>query len=87
MVDTDSRAHIEIDGRDFVLGDGRDLNEVTAQIEAAAASPPAFVHLSTGDQTVAVLIHSRSRVVITTGEPYPGHATPELWDSMPDWEL
>jgi hypothetical protein len=87
MVDTDARVHIEIDGRDFVLGDDRDLTEVMAHIEAAAASPPAFVHLSTGDQMVAVLIHSRSRVVITTGDASPGTATPEVWDSMPDWEL
>lgn len=87
MADTDERVHIEIDGRDFVLGDDRDLTEVMTQIEAAAASPPAFVHLSTGDQMVAVLIHSRSRVVITTDGAYSGQSMPELWDSMPDWEL
>lgn len=87
MVDTGSRAHIEIDGRDFILGDGRDLTEVMTQIEAAAASPPAFIYLSTGDQMVAVLIHSRSRVVVTTGGSYASEVTPEMWDSMPDWGL
>lgn len=87
MVDMDARTHIEIDGRDFVLGDDRDLTEVMGQIEAAAASPPAFVYLSMGDQMVAVLIHSRSRVVVSTDASLSGRAVPELWDSLPDWEL
>lgn len=87
MVDIGARTHIEIDGRDFVLGDDRDLAEVMGQIEAAAASPPAFVYLSAGDQMVAVLIHSRSRVVVTTDGSYSGRAEPELWDTLPDWEL
>ncbi|WP_144872403.1 hypothetical protein [Microbacterium sp. 1.5R] len=57
--------HIEIDGRDFVLSGERDLVHVMSQIEAAAASPPAFVDLSDGDDLVSVLIHSTSRVVVS----------------------
>ncbi|MFB4351887.1 hypothetical protein RAC69_01950 [Microbacterium sp. LS_15] len=57
--------HVEIDGRDFVLSGERDLVDVMSQIEAAAASPPAFVDLSDGDDLVSVLIHSTSRVVVS----------------------
>ncbi|MCM3780418.1 hypothetical protein [Microbacterium hydrocarbonoxydans] len=57
--------HVEIDGRDFILSGERDLVHVMSQIEAAAASPPAFVDLSDGDDLVSVLIHSTSRVVVS----------------------
>lgn len=86
MAATDSRVHIEIDGRGFVLGEDRDLSEVMRRIEAAAASPPAFVYLSTGEHMVAVLIHAGSRVVVMT-EASPAGLTAESWDNMPDWEL
>ncbi|WP_091227157.1 hypothetical protein [Microbacterium sp. 3J1] len=84
----DLRTHIEIDGRDFLLGGDRDLVDVMSQIEAAAASPPAFVHLSIGDEMVSVLIHSHTRVVISVEREHP--PTSPLDPPTPlisDWEM
>lgn len=82
------RTHIEVDGRDFLLGGDRDLVHVMAQIEAAAASPPAFVDLSDGDEMVSVLIHSHSRVVITVEHEHgqPDHLDPPS-PMIDDWEM
>lgn len=80
--------HVEVDGRDFVLRGDRDLVDVMSQIEAAAASPPAFVDLSDGEELVSVLIHAASRVVVSVERE--SHAA-ELLEppvfSMDDWDV
>ncbi|OAN41376.1 hypothetical protein [Microbacterium sp. H83] len=85
---TGIRTHVEVDGRDFLLGGDRDLVHVMSQIEAAAASPPAFVDLSDGDEMVSVLIHGTSRVVVSVERE---HRPPEPLDpptaSIDDWEM
>lgn len=82
------RTHIEVDGRDFLLGGGRDLVHVMSQIEAAAASPPAFVDLSDGDELVSVLIHANSRVVVSVerAEPHREDLDPPA-PMIDDWEM
>ncbi|MFB7250635.1 hypothetical protein [Microbacterium sp. NPDC056234] len=61
----ESSTHIVIDGQRFLLDRDRDLVDLMGQIEAAARSEPAFVHLSDGDELVSVLVSSRSRIIIT----------------------
>lgn len=80
--------HIEIDGRSFPLGTDQDLVAVMAQIEAAAADPPAFVTLVGDREAISVLIRPTTRVVIS--KVLAGHAEAEQppwgvpWD---DWEM
>lgn len=60
-------AHIEIDGRSFVLGRDQDLEKVLTQIEEAASSPPAFVTLVGDHQTIRVLMQPTTQVVASVG--------------------
>ena len=48
------RTHVEIDGKSFVLQDDQPLDEIMAEIEAAASSPPAFVTLSAEGRSISV---------------------------------
>lgn len=66
------RTRIEIDGRDFVLGPGQDVNEVLSQIKAAAVSPPEFVSFSGDNHTASVLIQPTTRVVVVMEEDVVG---------------
>jgi hypothetical protein len=84
-------AYIEVDGRAFRLGQGRDLVEVMARIEAITRSEPAFIDLSDGDQLVSVLISPGARVVVTVrpDDPATGIEAAGVWPfSLPfeDWE-
>lgn len=58
------RTRIEIDGRDFELGPGQDVNEIMSRIKAAAGSPPEFVSLFGDNHTASVLIQPTTRVVV-----------------------
>jgi len=87
---TKTTTYVEIDGRPFVLYGDRDLTEVMADIEKAAASPdPTFVRLDGGDELVSVLISSRTRVVVTVRRDSADHAVPEAPMFLPtaDWDL
>lgn len=53
------RTRIEIDGSDFELGSGQDVNEIMSRIKAAAGSPPEFV--------------SALRCQPHSERPYPAH--------------
>jgi hypothetical protein len=83
-----TRTYVEIDGREYLLGDDHDLVEVMARIEAAAQSRPAFVDLSSGDRMVSVLVSAQSHVVITVRR----ESIDESEDVFPglqigDWDL
>lgn len=81
---------VEIDGRSFVLHGDRDHTEVLADIEAAAArADPTFVRLISGDETVSVLISSRTRVVVTVRRDTADHGVPEapMFPANIDWDL
>lgn len=58
------RTRIEIDGRDFELGPGQDVNEIMSRIKAAAGSPPEFVSLFGANHAASVLIQPTTRVVV-----------------------
>lgn len=60
----ETSTHVIIDGRGFLLDSDRDLVELMGQIESAARSGPAFVHLSAGTELVSVLVSARTQVVI-----------------------
>lgn len=82
-----TRTHVEIDGRDFILGHDRDLVAVMSSIERAAGSPPGFVDISAGDELVSVLITSASKVVVTVvPDTIPADWTPP-GTPISDWEL
>lgn len=85
---TMARAHIEIDGHDFLLDPDRDLVEVMGLIENAARSEPTFVDLSSGEELVSVLVSPGAKVIVTVA--HESVATPE--EEAPiapfsDWEL
>lgn len=87
-VRTGITTHIEVDGRDFLLGGDRDLVDVMSQIETAAASPPAFVDLSDGEEMVSVLIHAASRVVVSVErQPRPAGLLEPPTFSLDDWDV
>ncbi len=83
-----ARAHIEIDGHDFLLDPDRDLVEVMGLIESAARSEPTFVDLSSGEELVSVLVSPGAKVVVTVQHESiasPEHEAPLAPYS--DWDL
>lgn len=81
---------LEIDGRPFVLGEGRDLTEVMTEIEVAAARPaPTFVQLASGDEFVSVLISSTTRVVVMVCSNSDDHEAVygSTTSHIADWDL
>ncbi|MBQ3357414.1 MULTISPECIES: hypothetical protein [Microbacterium] len=62
---TNTRARIDIDGREFLLDGDRDLLELMGRIEAAARSEPTFVDISDRNGLVSVLVSPGARVVIS----------------------
>lgn len=82
------RTQIAIDGQTYVLGASRDLVDVMSQIEAAAASPPAFVDLSDGDHLISVLILPTTRVVVSVAhEAGPDSEAMFPVDQVSDWDM
>lgn len=89
-----NRTYVEIDDREYVLGQDQDLVDVMSKIEAAAQTKSAFVELSSGERLVSVLISSQSRVVVTVRPEQLAevtHVRPELVDVprglVEDWDL
>lgn len=81
---TNSRKHVIIDDRDFVLDPRQDVSDIMSRIEDAARSGPAFVDI--GEHGTHVLISSSTRVVIAEDEQdtVPLQTWPE---DFQDWEL
>jgi len=84
----ETRTYVEIDGREYLLGQELDLVEVMGRIETAARSEPTFVDLSDHDHLVSVLISPRSKVVVTVrhASALPPEETPP-GSAIRDWEL
>jgi hypothetical protein len=60
------RVEVAIDGRSFFLAQDQDADQVRQRIEAAVATPGAFVTFTVvGNREVSVLITGRSQVVFT----------------------
>lgn len=85
---TKTRARIDIDGREFLVDDDRDLVDLMGRIEAAARSEATFVDISSRTGLVSVLISPGAHVVVSVE-----HEQPSGWrddapvTQMPDWEL
>lgn len=87
-VETDTQ--VTIDSWSWRLPPDHDLVELMEQIETAARSGPAFVHLPGEESSVSVLVGGRSKVVITVTR---GHAPANLAfetplpSEMTDWDM
>ncbi|GAB3633319.1 hypothetical protein GCM10027421_26720 [Microbacterium shaanxiense] len=83
----DTRTYVEIDGREYLLGDDQDRVDVMARIEAAARSGPAFVDLTDSDPHISVLVSEQSRIVVTTGrESSAATEQNPFGSSISDWD-
>lgn len=84
---TTADTHVDIDGHDFLLTPGQDLDDLMRRIEEAAHSEGTFVRFSSEGAFLSALISRTSRVVIavvdtsSTGPPrdLSGYAQPE-WE-------
>ncbi|MFJ4255278.1 hypothetical protein [Microbacterium sp. NPDC090003] len=85
---TNTRARIDIDGREFLLDGDRDLLALMERIEAAARTEPTFVDISDRNGLVSVLVSPGARVVISV-EHVSSAALVEEAPVMPiaDWDL
>lgn len=85
---TNTRARIEIDGREFLLDGGRDLVDLMTRIEAAARSEPTFVDISDRDGLISVLVSPGAHVVISV--EHEGRTNIDSTPPIPvvgDWDL
>lgn len=60
----ETRARIAVDGEEFEISPNRDLVSLMEQIETAAQSHAAFVHIRGGDESVSVLVTPHSKIVL-----------------------
>jgi hypothetical protein len=90
------RARITIDGQEFAISPDRDLVDLMQQLETAAGSRAAFVHIHGGDESISVLVTPHSKIVlavdhigaVTPEDEAPFTATPEErpFTANADWE-
>lgn len=69
------RARITIDGREFAIRPDRDLVDLMQQLESAAGSRAAFVHIRGGDESISVLVTPHSKIILAVD--HIGAAKPE----------
>lgn len=82
-----THTHVDIDGRDFLLSPGQDLEDLMRRIEDAARSEGTFVGFVSQGVRLSALISRTSRVVIAidddsgTGPPLdPGEHAHAEWE-------
>jgi hypothetical protein len=84
----ESRTHVEIDGRDFLLPANLDLVDLMSRIEDAARSEPTFVDIAGDGELASVLISPQSRVVVSVEHLSVALPAPEVAaNPMLDWDL
>ena len=62
------RTHVEIDGHDFLLTPGQDLEDLMRRIEDAARSEGTFVAFTSRGVHLSALISRKSRVVVAVDD-------------------
>lgn len=69
---TTADTHVDIDGHDFLLSPGQDLDDLMHRIEDAARSDGTFVRFASEGALLSALISKTSRVVIAVEDTSTG---------------
>lgn len=84
---TPADTHVDIDGHDFLLTPGQDLDDLMHRIEDAAHSDGTFVRFNSEGVFLSALISKTSRVVIAVGDSTSAGSSRDLSEyAHAEWE-
>jgi hypothetical protein len=86
-VPTTTETHVDIDGHDFLLSPGQDIDDLMRRIEDAARSDGTFVRFASSGAVLDALISRSSRVVIAVGAGPSHRGSADLSEyARSDWD-